>query len=174
MGSEAISTIKEKLTGKTKVFLVLGCAGVLLIFLSGFFKTEEKKTPAPESFSLDTYITDTEQSLKTIISSITGEKSPVVMVTAESSVRQVYATESKSTGSGERAGTEESYVLVKGSGGIQDPVKVTEIQPVIKGVVVVSAYADNFTVKEKIIDAVRTALDLSSSKVCVVSAQKQS
>lgn len=173
MDSDWIKSWKQKLEGRTKIILILGFAGILLIFLSGYLKEEDAPSVQEDSFSLESYISGTQHSLEKIVSSITGEENPVVMITAESSVRQVYATEKKSSGGEELKESEENYVLVKGTGGTQNPVKIMEVQPEIKGVVVVSKYADNFTVKEKIIDAVRTALDLSSSQVCVVSSQKQ-
>ncbi len=44
---------------------------------------------------------------------------------------------------------------------------VTEIQPKIKGVVIVSRYAGDPEIREKLTEAVKTALDISSARICV-------
>lgn len=173
---DLMEKMKEKLSGKTKIILILGLIGIGLIFISNFFTTGNNTPLQADTaeFSLEKYIADTEQRLSQIVSSITGEKEPQVMVTAESTIKKIYAVENRTSDkkSGEEHESEETYVMGKGSGGSQNPIKLTEEQPVIKGVVVVSVYGDNYIVKEKIIDAVKTSMGLSSGKVCVVSKYK--
>ncbi len=173
MADNFFGKIMEKLKGKTGPILVLGLLGILLIYFSGFFSTESTEPVKKDTFSLDVYIESTELKIQNIVSSITGEKSPQVMVTAKSALRQVYAVENNTSEKNDAENTqsesEEKYVIIKNSKGEQQPVTVTEIQPEIKGVVVVSKYGSDFYVKEQIINAVRTALDLPTSKVCVVS-----
>jgi len=45
---------------------------------------------------------------------------------------------------------------------------VTKTEPEIRGVVVVSRGGGDPKMREKIVEAVKTALDLSSTQVCVV------
>ena len=45
---------------------------------------------------------------------------------------------------------------------------VTEIQPTVRGVVVVCDGGDRDDVRERVIQAVAVALDVSSKRVCVV------
>ena len=47
---------------------------------------------------------------------------------------------------------------------------MTEVQPVVKGVVVVCDGGDDPVVQQRVIDAVTTALDITSVRVCVVKA----
>ena len=129
----------------------------------------------------DAYADQLEESLLEIIRSITGEEDAQVMVTLESTARQVYATqEKKSAGSTEEQtgestvraqssdDSETSYILVKESDGSQKALAVTEISPEIRGVVVVCGGSSDPELQQKIIDAVTTALQISSARVCVV------
>ena len=103
------------------------------------------------------------------------------MVTLESGTRQVYATqEKKSAGSTEeQAGqstirsqsnddSETSYIIIKDSDGSQKALSVTEISPEIRGVVVVCGNSGDAKLQQDIINAVTTALQISSARVCVV------
>ena len=58
--------------------------------------------------------------------------------------------------------------LVKAADGSQKPLIVTKTEPEIRGVVVVSRGGGDPKMREKIVEAVKTALDLSSTQVCVV------
>ena len=64
--------------------------------------------------------------------------------------------------------SETSYILVKESDGSQKALAVTEISPEIRGVVVVCGGSSDPELQQKIIDAVTTALQISSARVCVV------
>ena len=46
-----------------------------------------------------------------------------------------------------------------------------EVEPVVKGVIIVCQGGNNPTVQQNIINAVTTALDISSARVCVVQGQ---
>ena len=61
-----------------------------------------------------------------------------------------------------------TYILVKAADGSQKPLIVTKTEPEIRGVVVVSRGGSDPKMREKIVEAVKTALDLSSTQVCVV------
>ena len=166
-----------------RAILIAGLAGIALLFLSGFFgQNTEKGDEAPaEAVTSDAYADQLEESLLEIIRSITGEEDAQVMVTLESTARQVYATqEKKSAGSTEEQTSEStvraqssddsetSYILVKESDGSQKALAVTEISPEIRGVVVVCGGSSDPELQQKIIDAVTTALQISSARVCVV------
>lgn len=64
--------------------------------------------------------------------------------------------------------TQKTYILVKAADGSQKPLIVTKTEPEIRGVVVVSRGGGDPKMREKIVEAVKTALDLSSTQVCVV------
>ncbi len=175
----------QKIMGNDRLrrwVLIIGLAGIVLIFLSGFFgqNTEKEETPKTTAAS-DEYAHQLEESLLEIIRAITGEEDAQVMVTLESGARQVYATEEKkSAGSTEEQtgqstirsqsndDSETNYILIKDSDGSQKALSVTEISPEIRGVVVVCGNSDDAKLQQDIINAVTTALQISSARVCVV------
>ena len=115
-----------------------------------------------------------------MVAAITGESDPQVTVTLRSMGETVYATEDKQSEksaeeySGENLNrtqtdgdTQKTYILIKAADGSQKPLVVTKTEPEIRGVVVVSRYGGDPKAREKIAEAVKTALDLSSTQVCV-------
>lgn len=190
MGVENVKTRISSLLKQDKVrniILVIGLCGIVLIGLSSLFtsKNISKKEEIDMTDSLmpaEEYEEKLEQKLCSIVTAITGEEAPTVMLTLESSSRYVYAAdeaenqqETQTYGEnglqeGQRHTDKESkYIILKDSDGTQRALQVTEIKPEIKGVVIVSKKANDVTVQEKLIGAVKTALNVSSSKVCVVS-----
>lgn len=126
--------------GKLKnIILICGILGVALIFLSTLsgFEQEEKVV----EYSVEEYKTQMEDSIKTILSKIEGVGQVEVLLTIESSTEGVYL-ENNST-------------------------KTKEIEPIIRGVVVVCQGGDDPVVVEKVLNAVTKALNVSSAKVCI-------
>ena len=95
-----------------------------------------------------------------------------VLVTLDRSSEQIYATEERSSARTESTGSdgesETTYFSVRGSDGSEQALPLTELQPVIRGVVVVCPGGGDPAVAERITQAVTTALDISSARVCVV------
>lgn len=175
--------------GFVKAIVCAGLLGIALILLSGFFtknvKNEVKAEPKESiSTTLTKYENDLEQGLAEIISSIDGAGKTKVLITMDSTVEQVYAadkniaqknssnTKEADTANNKDITADSSYVTVELSDGTQQTVLVKEIQPKVRGVLVVCGGGDNSVVKEKIIDAVTKALDISSSKVSVAGLTK--
>lgn len=175
--------------GFVKAIVCAGLLGIALILLSGFFtqnvKNEVKAEPKESiSTTLTKYENDLEQGLAEIISSIDGAGKTKVLITMDSTVEQVYAadkniaqknssnTKEADTANNKDITADSSYVTVELSDGTQQTVLVKEIQPKVRGVLVVCIGGDNSVVKEKIIDAVTKALDISSSKVSVAGLTK--
>lgn len=159
-----------------KSLILLGICGIALIYLSTLFGSGGEKQPAaaPEASvgTANEYEKKLEQEIARIVKAITGEAEPAVMVTLKSGSRYVYAVEekggSRQEGSGESSEEKETaYVILKNAEGAQQALPVTEIQPRIKGVVIVSRYAGNPEIREKLTEAVKTALDISSARICV-------
>jgi hypothetical protein len=164
------------------LILILGVIGVSLIFVSNFFTAKDsnpKKAPEVKSNS-DMYSERMEKSLESIVSNIKGAGNAKVLVTLENSVETVYATEEKknkeaaedktdgqTTRKKESDDCEKKYITVKDSEGTEHALAVTEIQPKIKGVIVVCQGGDNPMVQQRIINAVTAALSVPSNKVYV-------
>ncbi len=173
-----------------KILIAVGIGAILLIFLSSYFpkgdKAAEPEAPAETAASLtaEEYTRELEASLTQIIEGIEGAGATKVMVTIEKGVEQVYATEQKKStqttqdnlsGEGEKNqakdDVETNYIIVEDADGAQKALAVTQVQPVVKGVVIVCEGGDNPSVQQRVTDAVTTALNLSSARVCVVKSQ---
>ncbi|MEE0859270.1 MAG: hypothetical protein U0M12_07385 [Acutalibacteraceae bacterium] len=168
-----------------KTIVIVGLVGIALILLSSLFSggkaDESEKTDNSQVayVSLTKYENDLEQSLAEIICSINGAGTTKVMLTMDSTVEQVYATNKNmsqnnsnnttqsDTANNKDISAETTYITVELADGTEQTVLVKEIQPKVRGVLVVCAGGDNSVVKEKIIDAVTKTLDISSSKVSV-------
>ena len=152
----------------------LGVCGILLLYLSSFLGdggAEEKPESAPASVSQE-YKEELEEDLGQIVSAITGEESPTVVVTLENSGRSLFASDERY--GGQRSGGEESsqeretsHILLEDADGNQSALTVAQTNPEVQGVVVVSRFAGDPAVQEKLLKAVCTALDVSTAKVCV-------
>jgi stage III sporulation protein AG len=96
------------------------------------------------------------------------------MITLESGTEYVYAQEIRSSSDylhregnlEERAERENSYLLVEGKNG-KEALVLQEIQPKIKGVVVVCQGGKNSDVRQSVTQAVTVALNITSSRVYV-------
>ncbi|MEA5134967.1 MAG: hypothetical protein VB035_02385 [Candidatus Fimivivens sp.] len=169
---------------QAKWLTVLGVAGMLLIMLTGLWP--DKSSPADVSQdvvgSLDAHAQQTEQRLAEILKQIKGVGAVHVMVTLENGVEYRYAADEKQSGDSvftyadgsdapskvqEKEDKEQSYILVDSSGG-KKPLVLTELSPRVKGVVVVCSGAGNPVIRQRVTDAVTTALGVTSLQVCVI------
>lgn len=140
----------EKTAGLKKLFesdrartviIIIGVIGIALIFISSLTGFDTGQKGGEEGFSVTTYSTEIESDLQKILSSISGCGETRVLLTMENSVEYVYLDDSTT--------------------------KTKEIQPVIRGVLVVCEGGDDPVVTQTVTQAVTRALDISSAKVCV-------
>lgn len=164
-----------------KIIIFLGFTGIALIFISNLFdgKSSDRTETAPviqAEYSLQEYTTQLEQRLSEIISEIDGAGKAEVFLTVESTSESVYAADQKenstqknNNGSSENEISHEtSYITVKLSDGTQQVIKVKEVEPKIRGVIVVCSGGGDSVVQERIMQAVKTVFDISSARVCVL------
>ncbi|HEX2986408.1 MAG TPA: stage III sporulation protein AG [Caproiciproducens sp.] len=170
-----------------KIIIAACVVGIALILLSGLFKNDkvpDKATTSVPVVTSDQYASQLESRLTDIVTRIQGTGTAKVLVTLDRSTEYVYATEDKasnqttedksgdsSTRNQVNGSTEKKYVIVKDADGSEKALAITEVQPIIKGVVVVCDGGNNPAVQENIISAVTTALDISSTRVCVIKAK---
>lgn len=179
--------LKELFRQKKTVrfIIVLGLIGILLIFLSEFMPKKQAsngKSDAAETsanVTISQYEEKMEQKVLNLVSSISGCGRASVVVTLETGVENVYAREEKGTTdhtqdqqgedvkTQERNNTESKLILIEGENGQKQALVETQRQPTVKGVVVVCEGGEDALVKERIVQAVTTALGVSSNKVCV-------
>ena len=163
------------------IVVLAGICGIILIYLSTFISRGKEAEALPEEggYAVSDYEADLTDKLRRVVSAITGEESPEIMVTLDRETEYVYAADEKSVLKENFSGdvtkesetnhdTERSYIILKDANGNQHALTVTEIKPEIKGVVVVSKAAGDSLTQEKIINAVKTALGISSARICVV------
>lgn len=125
-----------------KIIIIAGIVGVSLIFLSSYIDIgSDTDFGNDEEFSVTTYSTEIESDLQAVISKIEGAGETSVLLTMENSVEYVYLEDSTT--------------------------KTKEIEPHIRGVLVVCEGGDDAVVIERITEAVTKALDISTAKVCI-------
>lgn len=169
-------------SGKMTYLLLLVCvlAAALLIFWPSGAKAPKEAESTVQERTAETYCTALSAQVSEIVAAITGETAPHVTVTLRSMGETVYATENKESEKsteeydGETLGrtqkdgdTQKTYIVLKSADGGQTPLVVSKTEPEVRGVVIVSRYGNDAVFREKIINAVKTALDLSATQVCV-------
>ena len=172
--SDITEKIKKTLSSKSQgnIIVTLGLTGLVLIAISGFFKSNpSKEKTLTTSNSISNRQQELKQNLENIISEVEGAGKARVMVTFENSTETVYATEERKnkeacedksegmiTRKKESNDCEKKYITIKDS---------QEIEPKVKGVIVICSGGDNPIVKQRITEAVTTALNIPSKRVCI-------
>jgi len=142
--------------------IIILIIGTLLMLLPGAF---EKK---PEKTTLLAEEPNYTEELKKILSEIKGAGDVEVMITYLQTSEKRLAYETKSDkydrgDSGYEENTDRQAVLSSG-----EPVVLSQSYPKVKGVVVIAKGASDAKVKADILEAVTTAFDIASHKVCVL------
>ena len=162
-----------------KWLIAAGIAGILLIFLSSLFAGEGKARPTGDGTAALTdqeYRELLEKQVAAMVSDITGSGRVSVMITLRTGTEYVYANDKKSDTdvTGEESGslrqkgsTEENYITVEDANGNKVALLVTSYAPTVQGVVVVCEGGGDDATRVRIEEAVKTALGLSSRRVCV-------
>lgn len=161
-----------------KVVTVLGIAGILLIVASEWFFGEnsgdfESKT---EEISVNKYVKMLEDKTEKMLLSVDGAGKSKIMITAEASATQQYAVDESISNDTQQNKEENSdkkeiqteIVMIEGESGRKEALVVRVVEPEIRGVLVLCEGADNPEVNEKITQAVKTLLGISSNKICVI------
>lgn len=173
-----LNRLKDWIKGSKgrRVIIAIGLIGILLIGLSSFLpdKKEDNKTSVKGLKTAEEFIAETEKKLTGIVGSIEGAGTCRVMVTLENGVEYVYAVEQDvntdrqedSSRVSQRDDSKQSYIIVDTENGRQG-LLVTEIQPTVKGVVVICQGGDQPLVQQRIKDTITTVLNISSKRVCV-------
>lgn len=173
----------QRLTDKLKnepnrlrLAILLGAAGILMIMLSEIIpagkKADNSKTEITRVHDHDSndFRKQTEKELKELLEQIDGVGECEVMVSVECSTEYIYA-ENISRYSEENAERrseklDEDIVITENSG-TRQPLVRKVIDPRIGGVVIVCEGGGDIRINERVQKAVSTALNISSSRVCV-------
>ena len=177
ISNEKLATLFSKWKGGVgiKAALALAVVGVILLLLPS---KQEKTSQKQQQQTVQQYCETVEQRLMVLLQEMDGVGQCAVYVTLENGVEYVYAKQQKENADRtedrddkgeqvkESADTQESVILIKGDDG-EAGLLLTEIQPQIKGVVVVCSGGEDETVKERVTAVVTTALNISARRVCV-------
>lgn len=175
--------MKLKLDDKTlKIFVIVGLVGIVLIFISSFLGGDKSEKPAadellPEqTLTNDQYEQKLEQEVGALINSIEGVGKSNIMVTLLTGIEYVYATEesvnSDKTNTAEqtvaqRNSSEKKTILIEDENGRRKALLKTTLEPTVKGVVIVCEGGDDIVVKERVTEAVKALLNISSTRICI-------
>lgn len=169
-------SLKSVFSGNNLKNLIIfaGILGIALIFISSFMNKngEESEPPITETeTTAEDYAKKLEEDLENIISDISGAGKTNILITIDREIESVYQTDTDTTtktdSESSQYSNKSSTVLIRGKNSTEEPIKITEIMPKIKGVLVVCEGADSSVVKQNIIESVRTVLGVASSRVSV-------
>lgn len=198
---DIIKKIKDMIDGQSRKKLIENTAiviiiGIIVIIAGGTIfggnkskesnKTQQNAGSAGgPSLTAASSADDTELKLKSLLSQVQGVGKVDVMVTYYTSKEEVPAydikrnqsgTDEKDSEGGTRRVSEEEYestlAYEDSSSGGKSPVILKELEPEVKGVLVVAEGADSVVVRERVINAVAVLLDVPIHKVQVVQRKK--
>lgn len=167
---DKISAFFKEKNNRIKLITIIGLVGIALIMLSESIPKDstEKVSSGKESssVSVDEYKRDIQKELEKIITQIDGAGKCSVMVTFDNATENVFAYNStrEKDDKGEKQSNE--YVIVKNNGD-ETPIVVKEIQPSIRGVIVVCEGGDNVKVKQDITESISCVFSIPSSRISV-------
>lgn len=167
---------------KFNIIFTIGIVGILLISLSEVDFSSKKTTESTNmgEISIESYIETIENKTKKIIGQIDGAGKCEVMITAEISSEKDYATndnikqetENKDNENILKNDSEKEVVMIENSSGKKQALIQKIYEPKIRGVLVLCEGADNAEINEKITNAVRALLNVSSNKISVLKIKK--
>ena len=171
---ERIKSAAKKLkNGKT--VMILGIAGILLIFLSSVLPTNSAKTDTVSAtLSEDEYCENLQEQITALVKRISGKNAKVV-ITLDTGVTYNYAAETKTSQSDKNGGStnesekssEDKKTVITDQNGDESPIIVNSFLPQIRGVAVVYFGADDNYINEKIASALKAALSVTSNQIFI-------
>lgn len=157
----------------TRLIVLLGLSGMVLILLSGLLpkKTDDTQAanPPPADISEaapETYRAALEERLTVLLSNMEGVGEVTVMITLGGSAEQVYAEEVKASRSENSALTESAPVLTRVSG--NEAALITETKyPPVQGAAIICTGGDHAAVRERITNAASALLGIPAAQIYV-------
>ncbi len=173
MFKRAAAFIKSK--SGVRLIVLLGVLGLVLIVLSDVIPKRKNVAPEAAAQTTEEYTAALEERLTSLVERIDGVGRCRVMVTLENGVKYVYASEEKTGRDHKTQGdiesqaddSETSVILVQTDDGYEG-LLVTELEPTVKGVVVVCEGGGDPTVQTRVKEALTAVLNVTEKRVCVV------
>jgi len=167
---------KLKTVKHIEIIIVVIFAAILLLIIFGFSSGGgSSPSGSTSSTTLAQYQKNLENQLSDVLSKIDGAGKVEVMITFDAGAEQVlaYSTDKQTNTSSNNGNTTSSItertqiVLVGGQ-----PVVLYEVQPKVKGVIIIAQGADNVKVKVQIMQAVSTILNIDTKEIEIFSSVK--
>ena len=172
--------------GLLKLIVLIGIVGIALIFISstadfGSGKTEgaaDTEKIIEESSALQ-YREQLSEELGNMLASIDGVGRTKVMLTLDSTVRNIYATDndyqqketstkgSSNENADKQSNEKKTCIVIRQKDGSEKALTVGQMMPSVKGVLVVCDGGDDENVRGRVMSAVSAALNISDSHICV-------
>lgn len=158
---------------RLKIIVIIGIIGIALLLASEMLASGEStaQDSVNVNVSAQEYTKTLEKELGTILSKIDGAGECNVMITMDCGVETIYATQEESKydtdGDSESRDNSVSYVILNNSSSGKQALVIKEIQPKVRGIIIVCEGGGNSNVKMNIINAVSSAFDISSTKISV-------
>lgn len=178
--NQIVNFLKDKNINKNKILLISGIVGMLLILLSAIIPANNNKHQETiATNTLEQYSNKLKKQLEDTVSSISEAGEASVFITFERGYEYVYATTDKiSNDKSENSKTdgysadikstdEENVVIIKTDEG-EKPLVITEIEPKVKGIVIVCEGGGNKNVVNRVKSAISVSMGIDQDKICVV------
>lgn len=180
--NQSVNAITDKLQNKTGlskkacIIFIIGVLGLLLIVFSEFIPKSKTSSISDDSSSLsdasysNSFKQEIEKELKEIISKIDGVGEVSLMLTLDGTTEYVYAEDvdtQTSENSSSKSDKYKNQVIIVDSDGDETALVKKIIEPKVKGVVIVCTGGGNLQIKERVIKAVSSALNISTNNICV-------
>lgn len=179
-----VMSFKKIFTEKKNMYILLGIGIMVLLTSNVFFDKNGGSRKNTDNYYSDTNVSYDEERLEKILSTVKGAGKTSVMITYETRGEKITIQNSKTNksttenlqqsggGQGKTEITEEKEIVMNGSGSSQTPFVTKEINPTVRGVLVVSEGADNEVVSYNLKNAVAAVLDVPYHRIEVLKKSK--
>lgn len=151
------------------VYAALALIAAIIFFSSGNMNKDngmDNATPGDGAWHSLPDEAAVESRLKTILSKIDGVGEIDVMVTYDTTSELVPAVDTDTSTSADGS-SQRSHPITVGGSGEESPIVLKQVQPRIRGVIIVAQGAENIAVKVRLMAAVSTVLGISQECVDV-------
>lgn len=161
-----------------KLIVLLGLAGIFLIFISSMFSSSQKEDSPKELTQVNSiaeYKEELQSDIEIVVKKITGSKNVKVVITLETGFTYNYADEVRENTSNRQGenttdtstDSQNSLIIVKDSSGNEKALLINENLPQIRGVAVVYEGYDSEAKNEKIKNALMATLSITSKRIYI-------
>ena len=152
--------------------LILFILGITFLYIGGSpYLKKEKKTEVVQNEEIKDEIKndDLENRLKNILSKVEGAGNVDVMITYKNDKELVVAQNTEEEQEEDtnkiRQNLKSDYVIIESEDGSYEPLVLKEISPSIEGVLIVAEGGDNIIVKNGLLKAAESLLNVPSHKI---------